>query len=58
MLWRYRPSRNLPVTDAPEENRRPPGMDKATWRTTLDGRRRSATTDRRHSRWQDGRGVQ
>lgn len=39
MLWRYRPSCNLPITDAPEENRRPPGMDRSTWRTVLDERR-------------------
>ncbi len=39
VLWLRRPSRGTPVTDSPEDNRRPPGMDRHRWHDVLTERR-------------------
>jgi len=39
LLLRYRASRNEPFADDPGNNRRPPDMDRATWKETLRARR-------------------
>ncbi len=46
VLWRLRPSRNEPVSLAPDSNRRPPGMSRYEWRQTLRARRAAWRTPR------------
>ncbi|HTY92419.1 MAG TPA: NRAMP family divalent metal transporter [Steroidobacteraceae bacterium] len=46
LLLRFRASRNEPVVDGPGNNRRPPDMDRATWKETLSERRTAWRTPR------------
>ena len=46
VLWRLRPSRNEPVSLAPDSNRRPPGMSRCEWRQALRARRAAWRTPR------------
>jgi len=46
LLVRHRPSRNEPFVDDPDSNRRPPDMDRATWKETLRERRTAWRTPR------------
>jgi hypothetical protein len=46
LLVRHRSSRNEPFVDGPDSNRRPPDMDRATWKETLGGRRTAWRTPR------------
>ena len=45
LLLRFR-SRHAEFVDGPDSNRRPPGMDRATWKATLDERRTAWRTPR------------
>jgi Mn2+/Fe2+ NRAMP family transporter len=46
LLLRYRASRNEQFADGPGNNRRPPDMDRATWKETLRARRTTWRTPR------------
>jgi hypothetical protein len=46
ILWWLRPSRNQPVSLAPDSNRRPPGIRRAEWRGILRDRRTAWRTPR------------
>jgi len=46
LLLRFRASRNEPFADGPDNNRRPPDMDRATWKETLSERRTAWRTPR------------
>jgi hypothetical protein len=46
ILWRLRPSRHQPVSLAPDDNKRPPGMSRSEWREILRDRRTGWRTPR------------
>jgi Mn2+/Fe2+ NRAMP family transporter len=46
LLLRFRASRNEPFVDGPDNNRRPPDMDRATWKEALSERRAAWRTPR------------
>jgi len=46
LLLRFRASRNEPFVDGPDNNRRPPDMDRAAWKEILSDRRTAWRTPR------------